>query len=914
MSMRVVGLDRPEAVVHAVTGGKGANLGQLVGAGFRVPPGFVVTTEAYRAFLAEAGLVEEISGLADTVDYDDLLGLEHRTADIRTLFEKASFPAALGAEIAAAYADLEPGALVAVRSSGTAEDLAGASFAGLHDTYLDVLGADGVLDAVKRCWVSLWTARATTYRHRNGFDHGDAALAVVVQRMVPSAVSGVMFTGNPLTAATDEIVINASWGLGEAVVQGIVAPDQYTVAAKDLTVIEQVVGTKALRIVRDPDSGCGVVEQEVPAGEQNIPCLTADQIADLGRLGRRVQAHYEDMPQDIEWAFGSGDTAGVLYLLQSRPITGVDFSWDADCSAFQAEVEDPHSIWTRVPMDDIWTGAITPLMFSWRGESWAYDSRSGSVPILGCHEISKIRAMRYYRGEAYQNVEVDRAWTKKALPIARPGLAQKIPADMRDEAINAPFSYLAYAKQYLRAKVLYPEVGNPYGWMKSMQHYNDHRVEEAHGLPDEQLPLLTDEELRRYALKQIAFESEYNYNICWPGLFLWSRDIFTLLGLIVAKWYDGDNTHAFTELIAGSQKITKTVQEHLKLHEMGQLVLGSERLSRAFENLRDGAFFDSLQESEDGRKLDELVTAFLAFSGHRGHADRDIYFPRYADDAGVLYRALQAQVKSNVDPMILQNANNERRERVIAEVEANIRRKPMGALKAEAFKWCLTYVLRFQEWRDDERHFIDRNTYSIRKAFLEFDRRARERGLFETDRDIWFVTKEELFKLITGRANMTLIKAKIEGRRRNFDGFDRKDYMPPKFLYRNRELPEAATADETVDGQRVLRGTPTSRGTVTGTARVVKQLSQIDRVNNGEILIVNSTDPGWTPVFALINGVIAETGGLLSHFSCLAREYGFPAAQVENALRLIPDGATITLNGDTGEVRVHAEELEEARS
>jgi phosphohistidine swiveling domain-containing protein len=238
-------------------------------------------------------------------------------------------------------------------------------------------------------------------------------------------------------------------------------------------------------------------------------------------------------------------------------------------------------------------------------------------------------------------------------------------------------------------------------------------------------------------------------------------------------------------------------------------------------------------------------------------------------------------------------------------VEQNIRRKPLGALKVQAFRATLAYVLKFQQYRDDERHFIDRSTYSIRRAFLEVNRRLLIRGLVDTDRDFWFLTYGELFDVLSGEANMTLAKAKIAGRMRNFDRFRVKEWSPPKFLTADRGI-SFDPAPSNTDDDAVLQGVPTSRGQVTATARIVTDLAQIERVNAGEILIANSTDPGWTPVFAVISGVIVETGGMLSHSSCLAREYGFPAVQLEGALRSIPDGATIELDGDSGRVRITA--------
>ena len=222
----IIAFDDDDAARHDLVGGKGANLGRLVAAGFPVPPGFTVTVEAYRDFMIGAGLQERVVELMSSLAFEDADAVATATAGFRDLIIAASVPDSLNDQIRSSFARyIEGGTRVAVRSSGTAEDLAEASFAGMHDTYLDVLGADAVLDAVKRCWASLWTARATTYRGNRGFDQDTVALAVVVQTMVSSDVSGVMFTANPLTTNTYEFVVNASWGLGEAIVSGLVTPD-----------------------------------------------------------------------------------------------------------------------------------------------------------------------------------------------------------------------------------------------------------------------------------------------------------------------------------------------------------------------------------------------------------------------------------------------------------------------------------------------------------------------------------------------------------------------------------------------------------------------------------------------------------------------------------------------------------------
>ena len=312
----------------ALAGGKGASLARLVQAGFTVPAGTVVTTAAYAGFVAD--LADEIAATLAGIAPGDRVGAEAAAAAIRARIEARPLPGETATAIAAAYASLagtEPGApppFVAVRSSGTAEDLPGASFAGMHDTFLDVRGAEAVLDAVRRCWASLWTARAVAYRQARPAAGTDAdrgpLLAVVLQRMVDAEVAGVLFTANPLTGSRAEFVINAAWGLGEGVVSGIVTPDEFVVDRATLACTRRLLGAKELTVVRSPE-GAGTVELETPAERAAAFCLDGEQIAGLGSLGRELEAHAGGVPQDIEWAIEHGR----VHLLQSRPITGPGF-------------------------------------------------------------------------------------------------------------------------------------------------------------------------------------------------------------------------------------------------------------------------------------------------------------------------------------------------------------------------------------------------------------------------------------------------------------------------------------------------------------------------------------------------------------------------------------------------------------
>ncbi|SDY96975.1 phosphoenolpyruvate synthase [Proteiniborus ethanoligenes] len=309
-----------------IVGGKGANLGELTIKGVNVPPGFCVTASAYTDFISKSKLEKEIVKILEDLDVEDSSELQLRSAGIRSLIIKAGIPIEIEKEIIKAYKEFSKrinmdNPQVAIRSSATAEDLPEASFAGQQDTYLHISGIEEILRHIKRCWASLWTSRAIYYRHHQGFKHQDVALSVVVQKMVNSKISGVMFTANPVNSDLNQIMINASWGLGEAVVSGIVTPDEFILDKKTLDIVEKNIAEKNLMVIKNSnDVGTLEVKVEEYLGydKVNKPCLNDLEVSNLGRNGLIIEDIYKSA-QDIEWALDA-DTE-ELYILQARPIT-----------------------------------------------------------------------------------------------------------------------------------------------------------------------------------------------------------------------------------------------------------------------------------------------------------------------------------------------------------------------------------------------------------------------------------------------------------------------------------------------------------------------------------------------------------------------------------------------------------------
>jgi phosphoenolpyruvate synthase/pyruvate phosphate dikinase len=881
---------------QGLVGGKAINLGVMALAGYPVPNGFTVTTTAYVDAMREAGLDEIIA----KIDYNDADALEASTSKIRDLILQTPVPDGLAAEITAAYDKLGPNGAVAVRSSATAEDVAGASFAGLYESYLNIVGHAELLKAVRECWASLWSSRASSYRHQKELDIDEVSMAVIVQTMANPEVSGVMFTANPLTTVTDEIVINASWGLGEAIVQGIVTPDLYIVKLGTLDVIEREIGTKTLQIVRDPDSPGGTVTVDTPTEDQERLTLSDEQVAKLAALGQRVMADYGQVPQDLEWAFSEGE----FFLLQTRAVTGVEFSWDEDLETWQwAPEADDDTLWSRAWSDSVWTGAITPMMYSFRGRAIT-DNIHTIGRALGIDELANLRMWKFFRGMAYANPMLDKLiLTNTWLPGLRennPLAVALLPSTWHQDVIDAPFNYIDYLKMHARLMLVKPESGVR-RWFKTIHEYIDSDEWDLANLPD--LQQLSDENLRRLMDKYFDYELAYGGAMAIPFM-IWIRDALKLLELIVTNWYDGPNNNAFAELVSGCKARTKTLEENLSLYQLSEQIRSSDTLSELFQAHEGEAFFEAAAATDDGAQFLEDHRAFVHLHGHRGMEDRDIWYPRrYEEPYSIDYRNLKYLLNSEpFDPEAKQDEVNDRREAAYDEVVENIKRGPLGSLKVEAFKVVYDYIHKFNVVRDDERWSYERYMYAIKLMCLEMGRRLTERGALDEPGDSLFVGKDELYALSKGQADIAHTARKIAGRKRDFERILHREtnYQPPMYLQRNRPITIDVGDD---DGS--LRGIATSGGRATGIARVVGRIDDIGRVNPGEILVCNATDPGWTPVFMLIHGIVTETGGMLAHASCLSREYGLASVQIPNAMQLIPDGATITVDGYTGEVEIH---------
>ena len=320
----VLGFEQVDKSYLPSVGSKNANLGEMRKSGIRVPPGFAITTESYLELVTSAGIADEIQDILAHVRPDSVPSLDHSSKQIQTLIMQAALPAAIRQSIATSYTNLcdlcsLDDLPVAVRSSATAEDLPNASFAGQQDTYLGVRGLDQVIQMAQKCWASLFTPRAISYRAKMKFPHDKVLLSVGVQKMVNSRTSGVMFTLNPLDGDPSCVVVEGSWGFGEAVVSGAVTPDQFVVDKVCFEVIERVISAKTIEYIFQP--GKGMVHAEVDSARQTLPCINDQELIELVHIAKRIEEHY-GRPMDIEWAIDHDlPFPENIFIVQSRPET-----------------------------------------------------------------------------------------------------------------------------------------------------------------------------------------------------------------------------------------------------------------------------------------------------------------------------------------------------------------------------------------------------------------------------------------------------------------------------------------------------------------------------------------------------------------------------------------------------------------
>ncbi len=810
----------------AVAGGKGANLGELTRAGLPVPPGFVLTTAAYRTFVDDVSA--KVLGFASASD----------AAGIRALLTARPIPDEVAREVTEAWSALGE-VPVAVRSSATAEDLEGASFAGQQDTYLNVRGAAALLDAVRECWASLWTERAMAYRARQGIDPAEVALAVVVQRMVEADAAGVMFTANPTNGRRDEVVLSAAWGLGESVVGGTVTSDDLVVEKADLRVAARTTADKAVMTVYAEER---TAEVPVAAERRRVPVLDDKAAAELAELGMRVEQHY-GAPQDVEWARAGGE----FFVVQARPITALPEPEAAPPTEWA--VPDPRAFYFRASIVEQLPDPLSPLFAAMVDGSVARSLWALMHDFLGVEVAASGVGLPTVNGYAYYRYTRAALWQ---MTVGGTKAMRRLPS------MGTPH---------------WRDVAHP-AYQAAVAAWRDRPLAE---LTDEALldgvQELLDAGTRYYTAVQAIIPLAASTEV-----------IFT-------RYYDAlvrrEGEPPASTFLVGFD--STPIRAEKSLWDLAAWTRGHAELAAAVR--ADPA---AVWAGGGPAAGDEWRARFQAHLDRYGHATYNLDFlhPTPVDDPAPLFAALRFALDGGgADPYARQAASAARREELREAIDARL-----DPARRVVFNRLLRSAQGYAPVREDALADIGLAWPQMRRMLAELGRRLVAAGRITAPEDVYWLQPDELRGVPAPVGAVDERKALWRGRRRATP----PQMLPQHTVWDRFESWFPASGRQ--DGA-VLRGTGASAGRVTATARVLSGPADFGRMRPGDVLVASITTPAWTSLFTMASAVVTDVGGPLSHSSIVAREYGIPAVLGTGvATRRIPDGAHVRVDGDAGTV------------
>lgn len=861
----------------ALAGGKAVGLGGLIQAGLPVPPGFVLTTDAYHEFVSANHLDAAVQDLAALPPDASPQEYEHASVLIQTLFHKGTMPAAIKAVLEAAYARLGSGSgsPVSVRSSATAEDLASASFAGQQDTYLNISGPEALTQAVLNCWASLWTARAMAYRSREGVRPDQVRLAVVVQQMVDADAAGVMFTANPANGHRDQTVISAAWGLGEAVVGGTVTTDDLVVEAATGTVLSRHTADKHVMTVPAEN---GTVEQPVAEDRRRAPVLDDGAAAALAAYGKQAAERFGS-PQDIEWARAGGG----FFLLQSRPITALPEP--AADTPDTWPVPYPRGLYFRASIVEQMPEPLSPLFADLIDGSV---TRSLSALMNDALGINALREgdVRFptINGYAYYYYRTSAMWrmtgrTVPALGALFRGKAHMGIAGWRDHSHPR---YERVIKDWSR----HPPAGLPGGrLLAGMQELLDAGT--VYYTAVQSIIPLAD-------MSEISFRAFYDRLVRRAGD---PPAQAFLLG------FDSEPIRAEKSLydLAGWAR--------------SDPALASALLERTTAELAECQRTGSAPEGVDNALWQEWRFAFREHLGLYGHAVYNLDFatPVPADDPSAQLETVKFYLRGQgTDPHERQRQLTERRESLTRDAAGRL-----GPRRRAVFLRLLRWAQEAAPVREDALADVGLAWPLLRSMLLELGRRLVASGVVASADDVFWLRFTELqsaveFGLaepgtpaaVTG-APRPVRAAAVEERRMLWRGQAKATapQMLPQKPWMEKAFGSMMPAGPQHQPGDVIKGAGASSGRVTAAARVLRGPEDFGRMQPGEVLVARMTTPAWTPLFAMASAVVTDVGGPLSHSSIVAREYGIPAVLGTGvATQRLAGGQQVTVDGDAGTV------------
>jgi phosphohistidine swiveling domain-containing protein len=897
MEPLILPFERISAADLPRVGGKGANLGEMARAGFPVPPGFCVTTAAFDAFLAGSGELQALYAELEALDGKDVEAARRAAESTRAALGRAPIPPAVADAVLATWRELGTEACWAVRSSATAEDLPDASFAGQQDTYLNIRGAEALLDAVRRCWVSLFTDRAVLYRARSGFGHRGVKLSVVIQRMVLPEVSGILFTADPVSGRRETVSIDAGFGLGEALVSGLINADLYKVDKATGELLEVRVGDKALAIRPRPEGGTW--EERLSEEVRHARALDDTALRELVAMGVRIETHY-GKPQDIEWCI----EAGRLYVVQTRPITSLYPLPEP------APDDEGLHVYASFGHFQMMTDPMPPLAV----QVWRLLFPFGRPPAGPGDAPSETRAMALAGSRLFLDVTpllrhpVLRRVIGGVLGHVYENVGQGLetlvsrPAFQRG-ASRGRASMRTFGRFFLpiMARVLARLIAvNPARLLPGVEAFSEARIAEVRA----RLAAVAPGAARLREARRVLSELFLRVILALgPNIAVGALGNRLLHGLVrrgvlagteedLSALERGLPGNITTEMDLAVGDLSDKVRPHPALAELLRSRPATEALAAA-------------RDVEGGPEFLEAWRAFLERYGMRGPGEIDLSRPRYKDEPAPLIAA----IVGGVGPVTAHRSAGEHRAHhaaLAAKAKATrerlcaaSRRGLTGWLRAALARRLVRVTRAGMGLREHPKFLLVRVLDLVRDSVREAGALLVQRGSLAAADDVYLFRFEELISALEASPAPDL-RPLAEERRATL----RRDAKrsPPFVVASDGEIPSLAARADVPPG--ALSGTAASAGVVEGLARVVLDPAR-EVLHAGEILVAPHTDPGWTPLFVHAAGLVTEVGGLMTHGSVVAREYGIPAVvSVTGATQRIRTGQRIRVDGTRGFVEL----------
>ncbi len=859
-------------------GGKGANLGEMTRAGLPVPPGFCLTAKAYRHFIAQTGISNMIEQL-ENLKPNNLAATKSISEQITSLILNTEVPRGLSDLIIEAFdQNMAKNSYVAVRSSATAEDLPEASFAGQQESFLYVY-RDNLLAYIRKCWASLWTERAIHYRQNNGFDHRKVCLAVVVQEMVHSEVSGVAFSINPINRKDSETVIESVWGLGEGIVSGQLSPDRFVVDKLSETIIEMSLAEKSGMIVHNL-TGDGTNLIPVPEQQRTLATLTDRQVLTLLRLVKQIEAHYQE-PQDIEWAFA----ANRFYILQSRPITTLNKGPALPETEPELFNFDPKIEWTNSGgVKERYHKPLSPLGWSLLEPC----QTEGGLYSLKLVDKKKALAAKTFVANIYGYLYINFSSLRECQPLSllKPYLAEDATGEFKPERSKLKDlywsikSYRAGTKMIRSLdKVFYDTLPDYLAEIDKLSLYD--------------LAGLSDLELLSHIKQYLELAKSY-FRYQTSSLAV-AEGLYNMLAGLLAKSLKAD-LGLCSKLVSGLNN-NLTVEISNDVWRLAKLVRESQELRALLESLPTSVFLQQAAALPAGQSFLAKLTELLNKHGHV-NLNMDIATDFWWENPDIVLSMVKGFLTQDetFDPP--ERERLKQKERTETEQMVRSRLNPMQRV---IFNKLLALTQAYVLLRDNRHYYVTMPFSLMKKGIRQLATRLNEKDYLE-DQQIFHLTLAEIEQLIQGTLSKEAARELI--RRRAGAREISLAELPPFIKGWPKLVGLQVQASD--NSSTVLSGVAGSPGTVSGPVKIVRSPADFSAFRAGDILVAVSTDPAWTPLFAIAKAVITEYGGMLSHGAIVAREYNIPAVlNVKNATSVLKDGQVVTVDGNRGRVSIH---------